>query len=217
LKRDSAIVLFSGGLDSAVSLWWAKQKWKTYALTFKYGRLNSSEVKSAKRLAKRAKVARHFLVDVAFLKQISELKKRLSRQRLDLNRFPPTYVPGRNTIFLGIAAYYAEIYGAKYIVTGHIGRDPFPDSKPTYIQAISSALTQASWLRKGKRKVITPLARWRKKDVVELAARLKVPMALTWSCHRNGRLPCGRCQGCLDRTRAFELSRLTHKERTGTS
>jgi 7-cyano-7-deazaguanine synthase in queuosine biosynthesis len=74
LTINSAVVLFSGGLDSAVALWWAKRKWKIYALTFKYGKLNSNEVRSARRLAKRAEVAHHFVVDVRFLKQVSELR-----------------------------------------------------------------------------------------------------------------------------------------------
>jgi 7-cyano-7-deazaguanine synthase len=206
LSRDSAVVLFSGGLDSAVALWWAKREWKIYALTFRYGKLNSNEVRSAKRLAKRAGVAHHFIVDVPFLKQVSELRRRLTDQGLGLDSFPPTYVPGRNTIFLGIAAHYAEIYNAKHIVTGHIGRDPFPDSKPAYIKAMNKVLSQASWLR-GKRgpSITTPFERSKKEDVVKLALKLKVPLNLTWSCHRNGRRPCGKCQGCLDRTRALDV------------
>jgi 7-cyano-7-deazaguanine synthase len=206
LTRDSAIVLFSGGLDSTVALWWAKKKWKTYALTFKYGKLNSNEVRSAKRLAKRAEVARHFVVDVRFLKQVSELRKRLANQGLDLNAFPPTYVPSRNTVFLGIAAYYAEIYNARHIITGHIGRDPFPDSKPAYIRAMNNALSQASWLRgKHEIEITTPFEQSTKEDVVGLALKLKVPLNLTWSCHRNGKSPCGKCRGCLDRTEALGM------------
>jgi 7-cyano-7-deazaguanine synthase len=206
LSRDSAVVLFSGGLDSAVALWWAKREWKIYALTFRYGKLNSNEVRSAKRLAKRAGVAHHFIVDVPFLKQVSELRRRLTDQGLGLDSFPPTYVPGRNTIFLGIAAHYAEIYNAKHIVTGHIGRDPFPDSKPAYIKAMNKVLSQASWLR-GKRgpSITTPFERSKKEHVVKLALKLKVPLNLTWSCHRNGRRPCGKCQGCIDRTRALDV------------
>jgi 7-cyano-7-deazaguanine synthase len=204
LMTDSALVLLSGGLDSAVALWWAKKRWDTYALTFKYGQLNSSEVRSARRLAKRAEVAHHFVVNVCFLKQISELRKRLTSQGLDLGSFPPTYVPGRNTIFLGIAAHYAEIYDVERIITGHIGRDPFPDSKPAYIRAMNNAISQASWLRKRHGVTITtPFARLTKEDVVRLALELEVPLDLTWSCHRNGKRPCGKCQGCLDRSRAL--------------
>jgi len=210
LIRDSAIVLLSGGLDSAVALWWAKRKWRTYALTFRYGKLNSNEVRSAKRLAGRARTAGHFIVDVGFLKQISELRKRLAGQKLELKRFPPTFVPGRNTIFLGIAAHYAEIYNMRYIVTGHIGRDPFPDSKPAYLRAMNAALSQAAWLRKNRGvKIIVPFARSDKEDVVGLGARLKVPFELTWSCHRNGKKPCRTCQGCLDRSSALEMLECT--------
>jgi 7-cyano-7-deazaguanine synthase len=204
LTREIAVVLLSGGLDSTVALWWAKKKWKTCALTFKYGKLNSNEVRSAKRLAKRAGVVRHFVVDVGFLKQVSELKRRLAGQRLNLDLFPQTYVPGRNTVFLGIAAHYAEVYNARHIITGHIGRDPFPDSKPAYIRAMNNALSQASWLRKGHGvRIATPFAGSTKEDVVRLAFELGVPLDLTWSCHRNGKKPCGKCQGCLDRNRAL--------------
>jgi 7-cyano-7-deazaguanine synthase len=194
-------------LDSAAALWWAKKRWNTYALTFRYGELNSNEVRSAKRLAKRARVIHHFVVNVGFLKQISELRKRLTSQGLDLKSFPPTYVPGRNTIFLGTAAHYAEIYDVGHIVTGHIGRDPFPDSKPAYIRAMNNALSQAGWLRKKRAiRILTPFARSTKEDVVRLALKLQVPLELTWSCHRNGKRPCGKCSGCLDRSRALNMS-----------
>jgi len=212
LIRDSAVVLLSGGLDSAVALWWAKRRWKTYALTFRYGKLNSNEVRSAKRLARRAEVPHHFVVDVGFLKQVSELRKRVTSQGLNLKRFPPTFVPGRNTIFLGIAAHYAEIYDVVRIVTGHIGRDPFPDSKPAYIRAMNNAISQASWLRKKHAiRITTPFALSTKEDVVRLARKLEVPLDLTWSCYRNGKRPCGKCQGCLDRSRALDMFGLAAK------
>jgi 7-cyano-7-deazaguanine synthase len=212
LSRDGAVVLLSGGLDSAVALWWAKKRWSTYALTFKYGELNSNEVRSARRLAKRAQVAHHFVVDVGFLRQVSELRKRLTSQGLDLELFPPTYVPGRNTIFLGIAAHYAEIYDVRNIVTGHIGLDPFPDSKPGYIRAMNNALSQASWLRrKHGIRITTPFTQSTKEDLVRLALELEVPLELTWSCHKNGKKPCGKCQGCLERSRALNMLRFAAK------
>jgi len=163
-------------------------------------------VRSARRLARRAEVPHHFVVNVGFLKQVSELRKRLTSQGLDVKLFPPTYVPGRNTIFFGIAAHFAEIYDVGHIVTGHIGLDPFPDSKPAYIRAMNNALSQASWLRKKHGITITtPFVRSTKEDVVRLALKLEVPLDLTWSCHRNGKRPCGNCQGCLDRSRALNM------------
>lgn len=206
MSRDRAIVLLSGGLDSAVALWWAKKKWDTYALTFKYGKLNSNEVASAKRLGKRAKVLRHVVVDVAFLKQMSELARSIKSQGLDPKQYPPTFVPGRNTVFLGIAAHYAEIHDARHIVSGHIGQDRFPDSKPAYIRAINQAISHAIWLRKDHDiRITAPFAQSKKEDVVRLALKFEVPLELTWSCHRNGKRPCERCQGCLERSRALSI------------
>jgi 7-cyano-7-deazaguanine synthase len=209
LTKDGAVVLLSGGLDSAVALWLSKKRWHTYALTFKYQGLNSHEVRSATRLAKRAQVARHFVIDVGFLKQVSELRKTLTAQGLDLSSFPPTYVPSRNTIFLGIAAHCAEIHDLRYIVTGHLRDDPFPDSKPRYIRAMNNVLSRTGWLRKKHAtKILTPFARLTKEDVLGLAVRLKVPLDLTWSCHKNGKKPCGQCQGCFERSRSLSISGL---------
>jgi 7-cyano-7-deazaguanine synthase len=206
----SAIVLLSGGLDSAVALWLAKRKWKVYALTVKYGNLNTNEVRSAKEVAAMAKVARHIIIDLRFLKQMSELRGKVKEPR-EGGRFPRTYIPSRNTIFLGIASHYAEIYGAGYIVTGHITRDPFPDSKPSYIRAINVALARGSWLgRKHRTKIITPLGRRDKVGIVRLALELEVPLSLTWSCHRNGKMPCGKCEGCISRSDALSKLKLTN-------
>jgi 7-cyano-7-deazaguanine synthase len=201
----NAIVLLSGGLDSAAALWWAKRKWQVYALTIRFGSLNTNEVRSARRLAAMAKVVRHMIIDLKFLKQMSELRGKVKKQPKEWERIPRTYIPSRNTIFFGIASYYAEIYGATHIVTGHIARDPFPDSKPSYIRAMNVALTRGSWLgRKYRTKIITPLSRTDKVGIVRLALKLGVPLSLTWSCHRNGKMPCGRCKGCMNRSNALK-------------
>lgn len=196
-----AIVLLSGGIDSAAALWWVKSKgWETYALTFEYGKWNSNEVNYAKRLAKISKVIKHLVVDVSFLNQISDLK---SFKRL--KNFPSAYIPSRNTVFFGIASHYAEIFSVNYIITGHSFTDPFPDSKPKYVEAINDALKYGSWLgRKYKTKIKMPLAKLDKSGIVRLAMKLKVPLELTWSCHKNGKVACGKCNGCIDRLDAFE-------------
>ena len=147
---------------------------------FRYGNLNSNGFRSESRLARQARIAGHFVVDVGFLKQISELRMQLSSERLVVQRFPPTYVPGRNTVFLGIAAYYAEVHGSRYIMTGHIDRDPFPDSEPAYIRAMNTILSQGNWLRRKERiTIVVPFARKRKQDVTRLGADLEVPFDLT--------------------------------------
>jgi len=194
-----AIVLLSGGIDSATVLWWAKKKdWETYALTFKYGDWNSNEVNSAKRLVKKCDVEKHFIIDVNFLKQISELKQRKPN-------IPLIYIPSRNTIFFGIASHFAEIYGINYIVTGHSFTDSFPDSKPKYVKAINVALNYGSWLGKiYKTKIIMPLSKLDKTGILKLALKLKVPLELTWSCHKNIKVACCKCNGCVSRLETFE-------------
>ncbi|MBI4010041.1 MAG: 7-cyano-7-deazaguanine synthase [Candidatus Aenigmarchaeota archaeon] len=203
-----SIVLLSGGIDSSTALWWAKNKdWEIYALTFKYGNWNNNEVNSAKRLAKSVKVAKHIIVDVNFLNQINDLK-----QFRELKNIPSTYIPSRNTVFFGIASHYSEIYGINYIVTGHSFIDPFPDSKPKYIKAINSALSHGNWLgKKYKTKIIMPLAKLDKIGIIKQAVKLKVPLELTWSCHKNVRIACGECNGCNSRLDAFKDLNLEDK------
>jgi len=206
---SKSIVLLSGGLDSAVALWWAKRKWQVYALTFKFGALNSNEVRSAKKIARLAKVTRHIILDLKWLKQMSELGRTQELRGHRRSRFPLTYIPSRNAIFFGIASYYAEIYGARYIVTGHNLEDPFPDSKPTYVKAMNVALSRGSWLGKQyETRIIAPFGSAEKAAILKLGARLRAPLAFTWSCHRNRKTPCGKCGGCISRSKAFKELKL---------
>ncbi|MBM4401042.1 MAG: 7-cyano-7-deazaguanine synthase QueC [Crenarchaeota archaeon] len=202
---SKAIVLLSGGIDSATALWLVKQRYKVYALSFKLHERNRNEISAAKKLSEKANVEKHLIVDVGFLKEISELPQLRKNPILDKINLPPTYIPSRNTVFFGVASYFSEIIGAKYIVTGHSHIDPFPDSKPRYVRAINAALSYGSWLGKGyKTRIIMPLVEMDKKGIVELALRLGVPLELTWSCHEDGAKACGKCDGCISRLKAFE-------------
>jgi 7-cyano-7-deazaguanine synthase len=199
-----AIVLLSGGIDSAAAMWLVKERYKVYALTFKLHRRNLHEVRAAKRLARRANVEKHIIVDTGFLREVSELVNLKKNPAVEGLHMPPTYIPSRNTVFFGVAAYFSEIIGAKYIITGHGLIDPFPDSKPEYLQAINLALKRGSWLgRTYRTKIITPLAKLDKKEIVKLALTLGVPTDLTWSCHKDGMKACGRCGGCISRLDAL--------------
>jgi len=212
---SKAIVLLSGGLDSAVALSWAKRQWQVYALTIKFGAVNSNEVNAAKKLARLAGVTRHIIVDLEWLKQISEIGHKAQLSVEARRRFPPIYIPSRNIIFFGIASHYAEIYGARYIVTGHSLWDPFPDSKQPFVKAMNAVLARGSWLGKKSRvRIITPFSNAEKKTILKLAVRLKVPVHLTWSCHRNRKAPCGTCDGCVSRSDAFKQLGLTENRRS---
>lgn len=199
-----AIILLSGGIDSATALWFAKRKHKIYALTFKYGNRNKRELKSAKELARKAGVEEHYVVDVSFLREISELSCS-TWIRTKMDAMPPTYVPSRNTIFFGVASHFSEIIGARYIISGHSYIDPFPDSKPAYVTALNLSLNYGSWLgRKFKIRIRMPLSLFDKKRIIETAIKLGVPLDLTWSCYGDEEIACGLCGGCKDRLSAFK-------------
>lgn len=195
----SAIVLLSGGLDSAVCLWWAKRRWDVYALSVNFYRRNPREAMAARRLARAAGVAR-ISVDLPFLREIRDLEK---RKTIDL---PPAYIPSRNLIFYGLASYWAEAKGASRLFGGHTAEDGyiFPDATERYIASLNRLLRSAR-----RRLVIeAPLIRLRKAGVVRLGLRLKVPLELTWSCHGEGSRHCGRCLGCVRRKEAFDRARV---------
>jgi 7-cyano-7-deazaguanine synthase len=199
-ESGKAIIVLSGGLDSATALWWAKkQGWEASGLTFKYGRKNRREVATAKTVAAAAGVGRHIIVEAGFLKPVSAVPDADWR-----GRFPSVYVPMRNIVLFGVAAHYAEIYGMGSIVTGHTHIDPYPDSKPGFVKAVNSALAQGRWLSNGcGPRVIMPLAHLDKTGILKQAYELGVPVHLTWSCYYPGRHACGWCHGCKSRLEAF--------------
>ena len=194
-----AIILLSGGMDSATMLWSMKDRYEIHALSFRFGKSNRNEMKAAKKLAKFAGVKEHTIIDVEYLKDISELMPADMVSKLGV---PPCYIPSRNAIFFGIASYFAEVDGAEQIVTGHNAEDSFPDSKKEYLMAISRVLSLGSILSKKGIDVIAPFSDMNKTQILELALKLKVPLKSTWSCHKDGSVPCGSCNGCLDRQRA---------------
>jgi 7-cyano-7-deazaguanine synthase len=198
-----AIVLLSGGLDSATALWLIKETHEVYGLSFKYGATNKNEMRSARKLAKAANVKEHIVVEVGFLKELGELLSGGELEKIDL---PDCYIPGRNTIFFGIAAYFAEIKGVKLIVTGHNSEDNFPDSSKEYFYAVNKALLIGSEQGKRGAKVTAPFLEMNKTQILRIAQRLKVPLRMTWSCHKDGSSPCGTCTGCIAMQRALRES-----------
>ena len=190
---QKAIILLSGGLDSATVLWSMKDSYEIHALSYRYGNTNRREMKAVRGLARAAKVREHLVVDVGFLKDISELMGKEEAERVGL---PSCYIPARNTIFFGIAAYFAEVNGIDLIVTGHNIEDNFPDSRREYYRAINRALAIGSRHGKGGPKVIAPFLKKTKAQILQLALKLRVPLEMTWSCYEDGPIPCGVCNGC---------------------
>lgn len=216
-KRGKAVVLLSGGLDSATVLYWARSKgWSPLALAFDYGQRHRREMSSARALCRRAGVPIHRVRFALPWKGSSLLGRRgrlPSFKASDIGKgIPSTYVPARNTIFLSFGLSFAEAAGARAVMIGANALDysGYPDCRPDFIRSAERAFalgTKAG--REGRTiKIVAPLLRLSKAGIVGLGAKLGVPWELTWSCYRGGSRPCGRCDSCRLRARGFKSAGL---------
>jgi 7-cyano-7-deazaguanine synthase len=204
-----SIALLSGGIDSAAALFWSKSMGRqVYALTFDYEREQSPELRAAKKVARAAGVERHFIVKMGFYKRLNGSPSARRTVIVDPDDgISQAYVPGRNIVFLGVSAAYAETLGAEEVVTGHnLGdADRFPDANPTFFEAFNKLLMLG--LKGGSAgrpvKVVVPFEDMSKVRVLAKALELGVPLKDTWSCYNNGSRPCGLCYGCKSRRQAF--------------
>lgn len=197
-------MLLSGGIDSATCLYHAgRQGYGLRALTIAFYGIAEGEVNAAKAIATAAGVEEHRLVNMPDLREVGDIPG------FKLRGFPPTYIPQRNSIFYGIAASYAEEVGADFIIGGHNREDQltFDDTKDKYFESLQKAFWAASSaLRARRTTILRPLRTKTKPEVIRYASALKVPLELTWSCHREGTSHCWSCDGCRARTRNFALA-----------
>lgn len=204
---DRAIILLSGGIDSAVTLWWAKSRgWDLRPLTFDYFGRPTKENDAARALTERIGVRPIRHVDLPFLKEVDDLRKDGIDNRILLDS-PEGYIPGRNLIFYGLAGYYAELDGVRYIVGGHNGIDPesFPDASPKFFNFLNSVFHLSLWsYDKSPVQILVPLSGKSKEEVVRMGLEMKVPFDLTWSCYWDRAVHCGTCVSCQERRAAFD-------------
>jgi len=212
-KFKKAIVLLSGGIDSTTTLYLAKrQGYKCYALIFDYGQRHKREIRSAVAVAKGVKVLYKIMKIKLPWKGSSLLdrSKKLPKSRSLKNmakEIPSTYVPSRNTIFLSFALSYAEAIQARAIFIGANARDfsGYPDCRPAYYKAFKKVVRLGT--RKKDIKIFTPLIHLKKSEIIKLGLKLGAPLEKTWSCYAGGKKPCGVCDSCRIRERAFKESR----------
>lgn len=200
-----AIVLLSGGLDSATTLYYAKkQGYRCRALIFDYGQRHRRELRSAVAVAKRESVAYSVLRIKLPWQGSSLLDKRmkLPSNRKKLTKIPSTYVPARNIIFLSFALSYAEAVGAGAIFIGahSVDYSGYPDCRPEFFKAFQKVVQTGT--KEKKIKVIAPLLKMNKTQIMKLAMKLNVPIERTWSCYAGGKVPCGVCDACIIRQKA---------------
>jgi 7-cyano-7-deazaguanine synthase len=213
MRSDKALVMLSGGLDSATCLYWAKEKYPDVsAITYNYfGRL-VQEKRAAASLVRAAGIKDLIEIDLPFVKEAGDyfyaghLKNPQSYD--GGGALSPSYVPARNMIFYSIAAHYAEYLDTKWIIGGHNLHDVslFKDASKNYIEKLNGLFKEGCLLCDGQAyQILLPLAEMNRKQIIKLAIDLKVPIELTWSCHIEGSVHCGRCYACRQRLEAFNL------------
>lgn len=215
-SRRKAVVLLSGGLDSATALAIAQHEgFEPYALSFSYGQRHSRELESARKVAAAAGVAEHRIAEIdlwvfggsALTADIDVPKSRDIDHGADI---PVTYVPARNTIFLSFALAWAEVLGAQDIFIGVNALDysGYPDCRPEYIEAferMANLATKAGVEGRLRLKIQAPLISMTKAQIIRRGLELGVDYGLTFSCYDpspSGEA-CGECDSCLLRKKGF--------------
>jgi len=201
LKR--ALVLLSGGIDSATALYLTKQEnFEIFTLNMVYTQGYDSEAEASKKLATAAQVREHLSIYLPFFKDLE------TRYRPEpSSTISAAYLPARNMVFYSVAVAYAETLGATEIVFGSNADDAkdLPDARPHFIRLMNELIkigTRAG-VEGSSIEIVNPLLKFSKTDVLKLALRLGVPLQLTWSCYENAKIPCGKCRGCRMRSEAF--------------
>lgn len=215
-RRGTAIVLLSGGMDSATALAVAREHSRRVdCLTVAYGQRHRREIQSARRIVAHFRIRHHRILHLPLApllrSALTNPSRPLPRAHPAGGPIPATYVPARNTILLAIALGYAESIGARaiYIGANAVDYSGYPDCRPEYFRAfehLARLATRAGVERGWTIRIEAPLLRLSKADIVRLGERLRVPWGLTWSCYAGGRTPCGRCDSCVLRARGFEVA-----------
>ncbi len=205
-----AVVLLSGGLDSAVTFFIAKREYECHALVFDYGQKAVREIESAKRLAKEAQTffqvvklplswRGNALTDNAIEIPAGDLSAR--------GGIPVTYVPARNIVFLSFGISFAETIGAEAVFIGahQLDFSNYPDCRSSFFESFQETVRRGtkSGVNGEGIKIMTPIIDMTKKRIVEEGIKLGVPFQHTWSCYAGGATPCGSCESCLLRAKGF--------------
>ena len=208
-----AVILLSGGLDSATVLAMAKdQGYECYALSFNYGQRHAAELNAATKVANAFNIIEHKTIDLD-LTQIGG--SALTDNNIDVpesptDGIPVTYVPARNTIFLSYALAWAEVLEINNIFIGvnAVDYSGYPDCRPEYIQAFENLanLATKAGVEGTKLTIHTPLIDLSKAEIIQQGSKLDVDYALTVSCYQvneHGKA-CGVCDSCRFRKEGFE-------------
>jgi 7-cyano-7-deazaguanine synthase len=215
---NKAVVLLSGGLDSATTLAMAKAEgFGVFAISFRYGQRHRIELAAAARVVAAARVREHRVVDIdlsqfggsALTSDLAVPKQRTAEEMAQ--GIPITYVPARNTVFLSLALAWAEVVGASdiYIGVNAIDYSGYPDCRPEYITAferLANLATKAGVEGTSRFRIHAPLIAMTKAEIIRQGLELGVDYSLTTSCYSPddaSGAACGACDSCLLRLAGF--------------
>jgi len=226
MKKDLAIVLVSGGMDSCVTAAIAHEQYRIAFLHVSYGqRTEARELRAFNEIADHYKAEKRLAVSIEHLKVIGgsaltdanipvpesgstisapQADSSHSAFRIPHSAIPITYVPFRNAHLLAIAASWAEVIGARKIFIGAVEEDGsgYPDCREVFYQAFNKAIEMGT-RPETRVEIVTPLIHLKKAQIVKKGADLGAPLNLTWSCYQNSERACGRCESCMLRLKGF--------------
>lgn len=213
-----AVVLLSGGLDSAVTLYIAGKKgYRCNCLIFDYGQRHKKEIEKAKNLARLSGSEFEVVKLTLPWKGSSLVDKKIKLptgrtvREIKTKGIPSTYVPARNTVFLSIAASFAEAIGADTIFIGahHEDSSGYPDCRKEYLEDFRESIklgTRAGL--EGRLDLEFPLIDKSKSEIIKTGRKLGVDFKRTWSCYKGDAAPCGKCDSCILRAKGFREARV---------
>jgi 7-cyano-7-deazaguanine synthase len=220
-EQRPAVVLLSGGLDSATALAVARRDgFRCHALSFAYGQRHAVETTAARRVAEALGAVEHRVLDLdlralggsALTADIPVPRDR-SPESMSTTGIPITYVPARNTVFLALALGWAEVIGSFdiYLGVNCLDYSGYPDCRPEFVEAferLANLATRAGVEKKGTFRVHAPLIRMTKAEIIRLGLSLGVDYGMTHSCYDPSAdgAACGRCDSCVLRRAGFEAA-----------
>ncbi len=211
-EAKRAVVLVSGGIDSATTLAMARaQGFACYALSFDYGQRHRLELDAARRVAESLRACGHRVVklDIGWMGGSALTDSAIPVPGAPSRGIPVTYVPARNTVFLAVALGWAEVLGARDIFFGANALDysGYPDCRPQFVEAFEhlANLATKAGVEGDRFRLQAPLIAMRKAEIIQAGARLGVDFALTLSCYEPNETgaACGQCDSCRLRAQGF--------------
>lgn len=210
-NKEKAIVLLSGGLDSATVLAIAQQDYQCHALSFNYAQRHSSELQAASELAKSAEVSHQVIqLDTHVMTGSALTDVTIEVPQHETKGIPVTYVPARNTVFLAHALAIAEVLESNHIFIGvnAVDYSGYPDCRPEYIEAFSRMANLATKRSQeaNRLEIHTPLIHLSKAEIIAWGNQLQVDYRQTVSCYQANSegQACGYCDSCRLRAKGFE-------------